>query len=326
MNATRSFNRIAGRVIAVLIGLLVATAALAQYGQDRGQWQILGARYGTADRNIDVTQTLRSLAQQDTTFRITNRTFGSDPAPGMIKSLRIYARGPKGATRMFEYVENDVIDGTQFTGWSSGSWGQGGWDGGWGNPGYDRAADIGQWRILGARYGTPDRNVDVTERLRSLAKQDAKFKVTNKTFGNDPAPGVIKTLRIYARGPGGATRTFEYGENHIVDGAIFTGWRSGDWGRGSWNGGWGYDSASDVSQGGVTIVGAQYGYGSSRRDVTYRLRSLVRDGRIAIRVDNDTMGGDPAPGRPKQLWVSYYVGGRGQQDIVVAEKSQLALP
>ena len=57
-----------------------------------------------------------------------------------------------------------------------------------------------------------------------------------------------------------------------------------------------------MPQGGVTIVSAQYGEGPDRRDVTARLRSMVRNGRISIRVNNDSMGSDPAPGRPKILW------------------------
>src|SRR5258705_89921 len=128
-------------------------------------------------------------------------------------------------------------------------------------------SDRGQWQILQARYGTVERNIDVTQTLRELARQDSSFRITNRTFGNDPDPGAVKTLRIYARGPGGATRTFEYGENQIVNGAMFTGWRSGNWGRGGgWNSGWGHDTGSDVPQGGVTIVSAQYGEGPSRRD------------------------------------------------------------
>lgn len=314
------------RFAALLACLLLSAPAWSQYGSDRGHWQILQARYGTAERNIDVTQRLRELARQDATFRITNKTFYSDPDPGVVKTLRIYARGPGGATRTFEYLENDVVDGNQFTAWSSGNWGQGGWEGGWGSSGQDPNADRGQWQILEARYGTGYRNIDVTQQLRELARQDGSFQVTNKLFGSDPDPGVVKTLRIYARGPNGATRTFEYGENHHVDGAMFVGWRSGNWGQGGWSGGWGHDSGGDAGAGGVTIVSAQYGEGPDRIDVTSRLRSMVRDGRISIRVDNRTMGSDPASGRPKILWVTYYVGGHGQRDVKVYENQQLTLP
>ena len=317
--------------LAALLGCLLLSAPAwsqygAQYGGDRGQWQILEARYGSAGRNIDVTPQLRQLAQQDSTFQVTNRLFGNDPDPGVVKTLRIYARAPGGATRIFEYQENDIVDGNAFTGWSSGNWGEGGWGGGWGSPDYGQGGDRGQWQILQARYGTAGRNVDVTQRLRELARKDARFQVTNKLFGGDPDPGAIKTLRIYARGPGGATRTFEYGENHYVDGAIFVGWRSGNWGQGGWNGGWGHDGGGGAPQGGVTIISAQYGEGRDRRDVTARLRSMIRDGRISTRVDNDSMGGDPAGGRPKSLWVTYYVGGLGQRQTRVDEGGLLLLP
>jgi len=53
---------------------------------------------------------------------------------------------------------------------------------------------------------------------------------------------------------------------------------------------------------------------------------MVRDGRISIRVDNRTMGSDPAVGRPKILWVTYYVGGHGQREVKVYENEQLMLP
>src|SRR5258705_7924936 len=125
MRSTRPFISSIPSFMAFLAGLLLSAHAWSQ--SDRGQWQILQARYGTAERNIDVTQTLRELARQDSSFRITNRTFGNDPDPGAVKTLRIYARGQGGATRVFEYRENDIIDGNAFTGWRGGGWGHGAW-------------------------------------------------------------------------------------------------------------------------------------------------------------------------------------------------------
>jgi len=107
---------------------------------------------------------------------------------------------------------------------------------------------------------------------------------------------------------------------------MFTGWSSGNWGQGGWNGGWGFDGGSAAPQGGVHIISAQYGEGRNRVDVTQRLRSMVRDGRISTRVDNDSMGGDPARGRPKSLWVTYVVGGLGQRQTRVDEGGLLLLP
>jgi hypothetical protein len=99
--------------------------------------------------------------------------------------------------------------------------------------------DSGAFRILQARYGTARRNIDVTDRLRELARSDRSFRLTNALFGTDPAEGRVKTLRIYARGPGGASRTFEYREGSVIDGSQFVGWGGGDWGRDGRRGGWG---------------------------------------------------------------------------------------
>jgi hypothetical protein len=80
--------------------------------------------------------------------------------------------------------------------------------------------------------------VDVTARLRELAREDRPFRMGNSTFGVDPDPGRIKTLRIYARGPNGRERMFEYREGSTVDGSQFRGWRSGEWGNERWHGRW----------------------------------------------------------------------------------------
>ena len=38
-------------------------------------------------------------------------------------------------------------------------------------------------------YGTARRHVDVTNRLKELARQDRAFRMGNSTFGIDPDPG-----------------------------------------------------------------------------------------------------------------------------------------
>jgi hypothetical protein len=100
------------------------------------------------------------------------------------------------------------------------------------------SGDSGQYVILNAQYGTSRRHVDVTNRLKELARQDVTFRMGNSTFGVDPDPGQVKSLRIYARGPNGENRVFDYREGSVVDGNVFTGWGRGDWGQGSWNGRW----------------------------------------------------------------------------------------
>ena len=97
----------------LVVGLAAALPAAAQ--SDRGEYQIVQARYGTEAHNVDVTQRLKELARQDSRLKVTNSMFGVDPDIGAHKTLRIFARGPDGAVRMFEYEERSYIEGSQFT-------------------------------------------------------------------------------------------------------------------------------------------------------------------------------------------------------------------
>ena len=96
------------------------------------------ASQATSWPSLDVTRRLREVARQDRTFRMGNSTFGVDPDHGRIKTLRIYARGPNGQERMFEYREGSTVDGAQFRSWGNGDWGDGGWSGRWEGQGRDR--------------------------------------------------------------------------------------------------------------------------------------------------------------------------------------------
>src|SRR5258708_26958146 len=104
------------RFVILLLLAIFTFAAARSASADEGQFQILRARYGTANHFVDVTARLKELARQDVTFRMGNSTFGVDPDHGVVKTLRIYARGPRGEIRMFEYVEGSAVDGAQFTG------------------------------------------------------------------------------------------------------------------------------------------------------------------------------------------------------------------
>jgi hypothetical protein len=98
---------------------------------DRGDFLILTAQYGSERRHVDVTNQLKAMARHDVSFRLDYRSFGIDPDEGHAKALRIFARGPNGRERMFEYADGSVIDGTRFRGWGRGEWGNGGWSGRW---------------------------------------------------------------------------------------------------------------------------------------------------------------------------------------------------
>lgn len=317
------------RAGACSLGLFPVTAALASWGD--GEYRIQQALYGTNQRNVDVTQRLRDLAKRDQRFQLSNRTFGVDPHPGKVKTLRIMATGASGRMRTFEYTEGSWVDGGEFSGWSGGSWGQGGFGG---SPGYHDGGE-GEYRILRAHYGTAQNHIDVTQALRDLASRDRRFKLSNSTFGSDPDYGRVKSLRIYAKVPGGAPRIFEYVEGAWVDGAQFSGWSGGQWANssdGNWDGGWGGDRPgfghSNPGSGygsGVRIITAEYGAGSRRINITRRLQDRILNGRLFIKVNNDLAGEDPAVNRPKQLWVVYSANGREQRKVL-NEGQFLSLP
>jgi hypothetical protein len=222
-------------MLALSLSVLAATVA----AQDAGDYLILSAQYGTERNHVDVTNRLRELARADRVIALTNQTFGVDPDPGVVKIVRVFARGPDGQERMFEYPEKGFIDGSQFRGWGRGEWGNGGWSGNW-NGGGRGDRDEGMFVILSAQYGTQRRHVDVTNRLKELARADRQFRMGNSSFGVDPDRGHVKTLRIYARGPNGRERMFEYREGSVVDGAQFRSWGRGEWGNGNdrWSGRW----------------------------------------------------------------------------------------
>jgi hypothetical protein len=203
-----------------------------------------------------------------------------------------------------------------------------------------------EFEILHARYGSARRNIDVTRRLRQLAGANATFRLSWRTFG-DPAEGQAKTLRIFARGPRGANRFFEYRDNDIVDGSMFSGWGNGNWGNRPWRGGWnpgpgwnagdsgmrppGYrppngDRPQDGNYG-LRILSARYGAGRAQVDVTGRLQSLVNNGRLNIPVSNGAMAvADPAPNVPKALTVTYSMGNGPSQTRTAREGSNISLP
>jgi hypothetical protein len=118
-------------VLDAILGQILGFQPLGDSSRDSGQYTILSAQYGTARRHVDVTNRLKELARQDRLFRMGNSTFGIDPDPGYEKTLRIYARGPYGQQRMFEYREGSTVDGAQFLSWGSGEWGNEPWSGPW---------------------------------------------------------------------------------------------------------------------------------------------------------------------------------------------------
>jgi hypothetical protein len=225
-------------LLTMAVSLLLLGAAVAQPGEDRGEYVILNAQYGSERNHIDVTERLKFLARQDRPFRVTHDSMNADPDEGHSKVLRVFARGPNGQERMFEYRDGAVFEGAMFRSWRRADWGDAQWRGGWNGSGND--GDRGEFVILSAQYGSERRHVDVTPRLRELARRDMTVRLDFRTFGVDPDEGHAKVLRIYARGPNGRERMFEFRDGSVIDGSRFRAWGRGEWGNGNerWSGRW----------------------------------------------------------------------------------------
>jgi hypothetical protein len=254
-----------------------------------------------------------------------------DPDPGRAKTLRIFARDRQGRESIFDFRERDWVDGAQFIGWGGGRWGDADWQHGWRGAerreerweerredGRRSGYDNGEFTILYATYGTGRREVDVTDRLRELARRDARFRLGNDVFGVDPDPGQTKRLRIVARDRNGQERSFEYREYDTVDGAQFVGWGRGDWGRGG--------DYGPGRPGRLVIESASYGTEGRWVDVTEALRAQVRGDRFEAEVRNELVGYDPAPGQRKLLSVSYRLGNGPVNTVRVSERDVIRLP
>jgi hypothetical protein len=158
-------------------------------------------------------------------------------------------------------------------------------------------------RILKATYGSstlPDKPwIDVTQKVRSLVAQGTlDIPANNDLAGDDPAPGVVKQLRVELNVNGHA-ETLTADENDDLE-----------------------------LPASPTITRAVYGKLAGAQvsvDVTKRLASLARDGSLSVRADNELTGGDPAFGSPKELTVEYTLGGVSNR-VSVAEGDTLTLP
>src|ERR1700694_2006742 len=100
-----------------------------------------------------------------------------------------------------------------------------------------RGADAGEYVILNAQYGSARSHGDVSGRLRGVARPDRPLRIRHDSMNADPDHGRTKVLRIFARGPNGRERMFEFRDGSVVDGAMFRSWGRGDWGDEHWNGG-----------------------------------------------------------------------------------------
>lgn len=83
------------------------------------------------------------------------------------------------------------------------------------------------------------------------------------------------------------------------------------------------DTSSAYSD--LQIISASYGVPQHTRDVSGRLRGMIQNGTLNVHINNDSMGGDPAPEKHKVLTLTYSVRGQ-RRTVTVREKDDLTLP
>jgi hypothetical protein len=160
----------------------------------------------------------------------------------------------------------------------------------------------GGLQINRAIYGNGNRSYDVTSRLNSqIQGNQLNLQVNSSTMGGDPAPNQAKVL------------TVQYSMNGKSNQAAIN---EGDMLRLPY---------SNSSQGALQINRATYGNGNRSYDVTSRLNSQIQADQLNLQVNNNTMGGDPAPNQSKTLTVQYAMNGQGNQ-VVINDGDMLRLP
>jgi hypothetical protein len=196
------------------------------------------------------------------------------------------------------------------------------------------------WLIQRADYGFQSARTDVTGLLRDLVARggvNGRVAINNQTMGGDPAVGRDKTLRIFAKNRRNEERQFDVKEGGSIETRFFAVPRD-DWddrgpGRDDHprddhprsDNDRGDHDRGDRDRGDLFILRAYYGAQGRTVNVTDRLRSMVRDGVLAVRVNNESFGGDPAIGADKVLIVIYRIRGE-EQATAVREGGRLVIP
>ncbi len=162
--------------------------------------------------------------------------------------------------------------------------------------------------LVAAEYGAGNHRVDVTPQVRSFMHDGVlDFDVFDSTFGVDPARNHVKELFIRIRHWDGNVEEFRFPENAHVHLILDP------------------DRGYEYHDREFHIMRAFYGGAGHFVDVTELLRSMKRDGRLFVVVDNHSMGVDPDPQVPKILRVLYWHDGQRRQ-VVVPEHGELRLP
>jgi hypothetical protein len=198
------------------------------------------------------------------------------------------------------------------------------------------AAQDEGWQIMRADYGFKAQRIDVTDILRDLISRggvNGRVAINNQTMGGDPAVGRDKSLRIFAKNRRNEEREFDVNEGGFVDAHFFIvrGEDRDDRARDDRPREDGDRGDHDRDRGDhgeardLVIIRAFYGVQARTVNVTEQLRAMVRDGLLAVWVNNQNFGGDPAIGADKVLIVVYSFRGQ-EQATAVREGQRLVIP
>jgi hypothetical protein len=190
-----------------------------------------------------------------------------------------------------------------------------------------RAQNGGGWQVVKADWGVGNRWMDVTNQVRRLLNGNGVIVVNNDNMGGDPAYGAYKTLRIQATNFRGQSQQFTYREGSTINAGQFS--NNGRPGGPGYPGNPGFPPPNPGYPGGgngsLQITRAYYGLNNRTMDVTQLLRGMVRNGTLAVPVNNNSMGGDPARGGDIVLTVIYRYQGQ-ERTSTVKEGNLLRIP
>lgn len=313
----RAFSILAVCVAVLAVFVTLAALAPSVLAQE-GRWRLVHAEYGAGNAWSDVTPAVRSLVRDhQLDFRVENFVLGGDPAPGMRKTLRLQIENERGERKVLAFPEKAVVQlsvSARMDGDQRNNFGDARHD----DADHDRLdadhrdggdADRHEDRehrglhILRADYGVEGRFADVTGRLASQV-QDGRLSlaVNNFTMGGDPADHERKTLTVWYVFDGRPAR------ERVDEGDTVS-----------------IPADADFFRGHLRVMRAQYGADFRYFDVTERLNSLIQGDQLVLPINNDTMGGDPAPDRRKRLSVVYLFDGQPYR-ATVDEHASLELP
>jgi hypothetical protein len=196
------------------------------------------------------------------------------------------------------------------------------------------------WFITRAVYGFRSQQTNVTDLVRDLISRggvNGRIAVNNQTMGGDPAVGRDKTLRIFARNRANEEHEFDFAEGSFVPAEMFAVSDRDSEHHDGWDRARGPDESDrrdrddrdsyrdSAGRQQLQILWAFYGVQRQSANVTGLLQGMIDRGRLAVPVNNRSMGGDPAVGANKMLIVIYRYNG-AEQAAAVGEGGVLTIP